>query len=138
MTGPRPRLVVDGSVLVALVADGGDAAAWADRQVAGKSLVAPHLAVFEAANVLRRQAQAGRLDPTVAALAHADLLALPIQLWPYEPLADRCWALRQNLTAYDAAYVALAELLGATLVTLDRRLAAAPGPRCPVLAPVPA
>ncbi len=126
---------MDGSVLVALVADGGEASAWATAQVVGRSLVAPHLALFEAANVLRRQANAGRIDAAVAAMAHADLLALPVQLWPYEPLADRSWELRHNLTAYDAAYVALAEILGTVLVTLDRRLADAPGPRCPVHAP---
>ena len=128
-------MVVDSSVLVALVADGGDLSAWAAAQVAGRALVAPHLAVFEAANVLRRQVAAGHVEAPVAAMAHADLLALPVQLWPYEPLADRCWELRPSVTVYDATYVALAEVLGAAVVTLDRRLAKAPGPRCPVIVP---
>src|SRR5690606_2859361 len=58
-----------------------------------------------------------------------------IELWPYELLAPRAWALRANLSTYDAAYVALAALAGATLVTLDRRLAGAPGIACPVAVP---
>jgi len=135
LTGTRPRVVVDSSALVALVADAGGLSAWATGQVAGRRLTAPHLAPFEAANVLRRHAQNGQLQPMEATLAHADLLALPLQLWPYEPLADRAWELRHNVTSYDATYVALAELLGATLVTLDRRLATAPGIRCAVQVP---
>ena len=61
--------------------------------------------------------------------------ALPVQLWPYLPLAERAWALRENVTAYDASYVALAELLATSLITLDARLGRADGPRCPVLLP---
>jgi predicted nucleic acid-binding protein len=57
---------------------------------------------------------------------------LPIELWPYLPLAERVWELRENLTAYDASCVALAELLGTSLVTLDARLARESGPRCPI------
>ena len=102
------------------------------RQRPIRGPAAPHLAVFEAANVFRRQAVASRMDGTAATLAHADLLAMPIALWPYEVLAERSWELRHTLTAYDAAYVALAELLETSLVTLDRRLAGAPGPRCPI------
>jgi predicted nucleic acid-binding protein len=55
---------------------------------------------------------------------------LPVELWPYAPLAERVWELRENITSYDASYVALAELLDTTLVTIDGRLAKAPGPRC--------
>jgi predicted nucleic acid-binding protein len=83
---------------------------------------------------LRRQASSGALDQTAAALAHADLVALPLQLWPYGPLAQRTWDLRGNLTIYDGSCVALAELLGALLLTLDAKLAGAPGPRCPIVA----
>lgn len=68
----------------------------------------------------------------MAALAHADLLALPIVLSPYGPLAARAWQLRGTMTSYDAACVALAEQAEATLVTLDRRLADAPGARCAI------
>ena len=57
---------------------------------------------------------------------------MPIALWPYEPLAERSWELRHTVTAYDAAYVVLAELLETSLVTLDRRLAGRPARRCPI------
>ena len=65
-----------------------------------------------------------------AVLAHDDLVQLPVELFPYELHARRVWELRENLTAYDAWYVALAESLDAPLVTLDHRLARATGPRC--------
>jgi predicted nucleic acid-binding protein len=68
-------------------------------------------------------------------LAHADLLRLPVQLVAYEPVANRAWELRENLTTYDAWYVALAEGIGAPLATLDRRLSRAPGLRCELLLP---
>lgn len=90
---------------------------------------------IEAANILRRAALAGDLSVDSAAAAHGDLLALRIELFPYAPLAERCWQLRENVTTYDAAYVALAEQLDATLATLDQRLAAAIGPRCSFVTP---
>ncbi len=126
--------MIDSSALVALLADAGPAGAWVAEAIAAATLAAPSVAPFEAANILRRQAAAGAIDHTQATLAHADLIALPIELWPYAPLAERAWELRRNVTIYDAAYVALAELLAAAVVTLDARLARAPGPRCPVLA----
>ncbi|MGI8729074.1 MAG: type II toxin-antitoxin system VapC family toxin, partial [Solirubrobacteraceae bacterium] len=67
--------------------------------------------------------------------AHADLLDLTIELWPYEVLASRAWQLRRNLSVYDASYVALAEIADAALVTLDRGIAGAPGLVCEVLTP---
>ncbi|MDQ6752390.1 MAG: type II toxin-antitoxin system VapC family toxin [Actinomycetota bacterium] len=70
-----------------------------------------------------------------AAQAHADLLALSVEEWPYELLAPRVWALRHSLSSYDASYVAVAELTGATLVTLDRHIAGAPNLRCSVATP---
>jgi predicted nucleic acid-binding protein len=71
----------------------------------------------------------------LAALAHEDLLSLPIELFPYHPCAARVWELRPNVTVYDAWYVALAERLDAALATLDRRLQRASGPRCEFLLP---
>ncbi|MDQ3644108.1 MAG: type II toxin-antitoxin system VapC family toxin [Actinomycetota bacterium] len=65
----------------------------------------------------------------------ADLLYLAIEDWPYEILAPQTWQLRANLSIYDAGYVALPELTDAPLVTLDRRIGAAPGLRCPVATP---
>jgi predicted nucleic acid-binding protein len=91
--------------------------------------------MFETANVLRRQQLTRRLEPVESTLAHQGLRSLPLQLWPYLPLADRAWQLRETLTAYDASYVSLAELLGAPLVTLDARLQRASGPSCTILTP---
>ncbi len=67
-----------------------------------------------------------------AATAVTDLAALSLDRMPHRPLLARCWELRDNLTPYDASYVALAERLGVTLVTADARLARAPGIRCDV------
>jgi predicted nucleic acid-binding protein len=61
---------------------------------------------------------------------------LNVTVWPYEVLGGRIWQLRQNLTSYDASYVALAETLSATLITLDRRLARSPGVECAIVSPV--
>jgi predicted nucleic acid-binding protein len=135
MTSIAPaRVVLDASAAVALLADGGPAGAWAERTVRGNALSAPDLMPYEVDNVLRRRCLAGALDSTAATLAHADLLALAVDLYPYAALGPRVWELRDNLTAYDASYVALAELLAVPLVTLDARIARATGPQCPVLA----
>ena len=127
--------VVDASVVVAALIDDGPAGRWAEELLAGQPLAAPHLMPVEAANVLRRAALAGDVSDDIATLAHADLVALPTELFPYEPLATRVWELRGALTAYDAWYVALAETLAAPLATFDGRLARAPGPRCRFLGP---
>jgi predicted nucleic acid-binding protein len=84
------------------------------------------------ASVLRRQLRAGAIDLRRAEFALADLAALPVQRVPHVPLLRRCWQLRDNLTGYDAAYAALAEALDADLLTADRRLASATGPRCQI------
>lgn len=126
-------LVVDSSALVALLADAGMTGEWVASTISDQELAAPELVMFEAANVLRRQLLAGRLDSEQATLAHRALQSLPMRLWPYAPLADRAWELRESLTTYDASYVALAERLDAGLVTLDARLTRAHGPRCPIL-----
>ncbi len=128
-------LVLDSSALVALLADGGDHGEWVATAAQGRFLAAPELALFEAANILRRMHLAGELTGAEASLAHADLLTLPLQLWPYVALAERAWALQQNLTVYDASYVALAELLDAPLATLDERLSRSTGPSCSILTP---
>ncbi|HXF36460.1 MAG TPA: type II toxin-antitoxin system VapC family toxin, partial [Actinomycetota bacterium] len=127
---PAVTLVVDASSVVAALVDGGPDGAWARDVLASEPLAAPHLLPVEVANVLRRAAQEGELTEDIASLAHADLLDLEVELFPYEPFAERVWELRRALTAYDAWYVALAETIGAALVTLDRRLARAAGPRC--------
>lgn len=123
-------LVVDASAVVAALVDDGPDGRWAESLVASDDLAAPHLMPVEATNILRRAAQAGALSAESAALAHDDLLALPVTLFPYAPFGPRVWELRDNLTGYDAWYVALAEALKAPLATLDTRLARATGPRC--------
>lgn len=129
-------ITCDASVLVALLVDGGQAGQWATKVVApATDLLAPHLALFEAANILRRHQLAQLITPDQAAQAHADLLDLPIDLWPYEILAPRTWQLRENLTAYDGSYVALAEMTDTTLATLDARIARAPGVTCVIASP---
>jgi predicted nucleic acid-binding protein len=129
-----PRVVLDASALVALLADAGSAGQWVEASVSGATLLAPELMPFEVSNILRRHAAAGLLDASAAALAHGDLIALPVDLYPYAALAERVWELRANVTAYDASYVALAELVAAPLVTLDAKLAKAPGTKCEIRA----
>ena len=121
-------VVVDASALVnALLIDG-----TARHRLAEANLQAPDLIDAELLSVLRRLVLANQLSEqhAVQALHTAQLLGLrrhaSSQLWP------RAWELRTNLTAYDALYVALAEQLGATLLTADGRAAQAPGLRCSV------
>jgi predicted nucleic acid-binding protein len=133
-------IVADASVLVVALADDGPDGDQARARLRGEHVALPELADLEVASVLRRQLAAGALDARRAGLALDDLAALPTRRAPHRPLLARCWELRDNLTIYDAAYVALAEAMHATLLTADRRLARAPGPRCPIeiLQPTPA
>jgi predicted nucleic acid-binding protein len=123
-------VVVDASVVVAALVDSGAEATWAEEVLSSEDLAAPHLMPVEAANILRLAARAGDVSQDVASLAHSELLALPVELYPYEPFAPRVWEIRGGVTSYDAWYVALAEALGVRLATLDRRLTRVPGPRC--------
>lgn len=123
-------LVVDASVLVVALADDGADGDVARSRLRGVSLAAPELVDLEVASVLRRQHRAGLLDDRRADLALTDLGALPMRRVPHLPLLRRCWELKDNLTAYDAAYAAVAEAFEATLLTGDRRLARAAGPQC--------
>lgn len=127
--------VCDASALVALLLDGGTDGQWTARTLRGATLIAPSLVGFETANIICRHELGGLISADQAAQAHADLLDLSIEQWPYELVADRVWELRQNLSSYDASHVALAELTNTTLVTLDQRIARAPGLRCAVLTP---
>lgn len=122
----------DASALVQMLLDCGPDGRWATDRLAARTLLAPAVVDFEVANVLRRHESSGQTSADQAAQAHADLRDLAVERWPYEPLAWRVWQLRHNLSSYDASYVALAELLDIPLVTLDRRIARAPGVRCPV------
>jgi predicted nucleic acid-binding protein len=126
-------IVVDASVLVALVAEDGKDAREARERLAEQALLAPELADLEVASAVRRAQRMGRIGQDRAIQALADLASLPIWRVSHAPLLRRIWALRDNLTPYDAAYVALAEALRAQLLTRDARLARAPGIRCEVV-----
>jgi len=123
-------IVVDASVILdALLAGESAVAASLDS---GEPVCAPHLLDVEIAQVLRRLAAAGSLPPGRAAEALEALGVLPVLRYPHYQLLPRIWELRHSLTAYDAAYVALAESLDAVLVTRDRRMASAHGHRARV------
>lgn len=123
-------LVVDASVVVAALIDDGPNGAWAARLLSTHPLTAPHLLPVEVTSILRRATLHAEISDDNASLAQADLLALRIDLFPFEPFAERVWELRFAVSSYDAWYVALAEALGAPLATLDERLSRAAGPRC--------
>lgn len=128
-------LVVDASLLVAAAIDSGPAGVWAEEMLTQDGIVAPHLVLVEATNVLRRLERSQELSPPEAAAAQRDLLALAIHLLPFEPFAERVWELRANVTSHDAWYVAIAEAFDLPLATLDDRLSRASGPRCRFLTP---
>ncbi len=92
-----------------------------------QTLHAPHLLDVEIAQVIQRYAANGEIDSERGRTALADLADFPLHRYPHDLLLPRVWDLRNNLTAYDAVYVALAEALDAPLLTRDRRLAAAAG-----------
>jgi predicted nucleic acid-binding protein len=119
-------LVVDTSALVEALVGRAPDAALLERLSDDGELHAPHLIDVEVLHVLRRLTRADALSDDRAHDARVDFAELAVIRYPHEPLADRVWDLRQNLTPYDAVFVALAEALGAPLVTCDARLAAAP------------
>jgi predicted nucleic acid-binding protein len=127
--------VVDASLLVAATTDAGREGVWAEHVLEQGGIVAPHLVLLEATNILRRLERSKELTRLEAAAAQRDVVRLDIELLAFEPFADRVWALRQNVTSYDAWYVAIAEAFDLPLATLDRRLARATGPSCRYLTP---
>ncbi len=129
-------IVIDASALVAALTDSGEEGRWAEAALAsGEPLASPELALVEATNTLRRMEAASRISPGQATDAHRNLLHFDLELFPFAPFAGRVWALRGTVSSYDAWYVALAEALDCPLLTLDRRLARASGPRCPIITP---
>lgn len=123
-------LVVDASLVVSALVDESDTGTWAASLLASEPVSGPHLMPVEVAKILRRASAAGDISDDVAVLAHADLLDLRVELFPYAPFAARVWELRGNVTCYDAWYIALAEFLDAPVATLDVRLTRAAGPGC--------
>ncbi|WP_429911703.1 type II toxin-antitoxin system VapC family toxin [Glycocaulis sp.] len=90
----------------------------------GTSLHAPHLIDIEAAQVIRKFALSGKISANVGADALADLAGFPLRRYPHDFLLPRIWELRHAISAYDASYVALAEVMDMPLLTRDARLAA--------------
>jgi predicted nucleic acid-binding protein len=129
-------IVLDASAAVELVlgsARGATVRAWIQRP--DESLHAPHLLDVEVASVLRRYQLSGELSADDGREALADLAGLDIARYAHDPLLPRVWELRTSVTAYDAVYLALAEVLEAPLLTLDRRLAGARGHRARIEVP---
>jgi predicted nucleic acid-binding protein len=121
-------IVLDASAAVELVLQTPVGARLAERLLVPEvTLAAPHLIDLEVAQVLRRFARRGELAPEQARNALEILAGLRLERYSHRLLWTRIWELRENLTSYDAAYVALAEALGAALLTRDARLLAAPG-----------
>jgi predicted nucleic acid-binding protein len=121
-------IVLDASALLELLLNTPTGQAIANRiDDPALGIHVPHLVDVEVAQALRKYAQKGDLTPDEAAQALADLRALDLQRHAHEPLLDRVWELRQNVTAYDATYIALAEVLDTILLTCDGPLARAPG-----------
>lgn len=126
-------IVVDASVVVAaLLSSSGAGARARERLRLDPDLHAPHLLDVEVTAALRRRVRLGHTDAGRATQALTDLIDLAALRWDHEPLLQRAWELRENVSAYDAVYVALAEALETPLVTTDARLARSPGVTCPV------
>jgi len=120
-------IVVDTSAVIGVLAGQPRVARLVDRVINDGDLHAPHLIDVEFQHALRRLVVARAINDDRAADARMDFADLTIVRYPHVFLADRMWELRHNVTAYDAAFLALAEALGAPLVTCDARLARAPG-----------
>jgi predicted nucleic acid-binding protein len=125
-------LIVDASCLYEVVADGRQAAQVRERLATDPDQAAPHVIDVEVIGIIRRDLMMGRLDPTAAAQAVDDMREWPGERFGHRLLLGRAWELRDRVRTWDGIYVALAEALGGTLLTLDRRLARVAGLGCPV------
>ncbi|MGQ0772861.1 MAG: type II toxin-antitoxin system VapC family toxin [Pseudonocardiales bacterium] len=125
-------IVVDASVLAPALSDDSDDGDHLRRRLRGQRLTAPEVIDLEVQSVLRSGVRRGLLDDRRARQAWGDLVSMPLHRVRHRQLLPRVWDLRDNLTTYDAAYVALAEALATTLLTADSKLANAPGIRCDI------
>lgn len=120
-------LIVDTSAVIEALASTDPDPTLTERLATDGDLHAPHLVDIEVLAALRSLCIRGELSVERATDARSDFQDLALERHPHGLLADRIWQLRTNLTAYDAAFVALAEVLSAPLVTCDRKLVAVPG-----------
>ncbi len=127
--------VLDASLMVAALVDSENNGGWAESVISSHAAIGPELVLVETTNILRRLERSGRISRLEANSAQRDLTRLDLYLYPYAPFAQRIWSLRDNLTSYDAWYVALAEALDCPLATLDLKLARASGPTCDFITP---
>ena len=125
-------IVVDASAIVDLLLENPSEPSLVKRIGAASELHAPHLIDIEFLSVLRRLVARGQLNSNAAEVARELFAQLPIERYSHIFLSDRIWALRDNLTLYDASYIALSEVLGIPLITSDMKLAGAPGHRATV------
>lgn len=125
-------LVVDASVIAPAIADAGVDGETFRARLRGETIAGPDLLRIEVLSVMRRQASAGSLTVAQANAAIQDLMDIPVSVYPSAALLRRMWALRNDVTAYDACYVALAEALDCPLLTADAHLAKAPRARCAI------
>ncbi|MFI0978117.1 type II toxin-antitoxin system VapC family toxin [Streptomyces sp. NPDC021093] len=125
-------IVVDSSFLVSVLIDAGPTGKACAARLSGEELVAPELIDLEVLSVLKRLLRSGKLPREKADRAAGELPAFPVRRASCQGLVPRLWELRDNFTPYDATYIALAEQLGATLVTGDGKFRTAPGKRCAV------
>lgn len=128
-------LIVDASCLYEVVTRGPKADLVGDLLATDDDQAAPHVVDAEVLGLVRRDRLHGVLDDTASRLALAGLRDWPGERFGHQLLLERAWELRENVRSWDALYVALAEALDATLITLDARLARATGPMCPVVVP---
>jgi predicted nucleic acid-binding protein len=125
-------IVVDASVLAPALGDDSPGGDRKRSRLRGERLTAPAIIDLEVLSAIRSAAFAGRMEARRSRQALMDLMAIRMRRVPLGPLLPRIWALRDDLTPYDAAYVAVAEAIAAPLLTADRKLARAPGLRCEV------
>ena len=123
-------IIVDASFLVMALGDDGTDGAQARQRLRGEELAAPHLIDPEVTSVLRRSVLSGSMTGQRAGQALRDLADLDIERVAHTALLSRIWELRDNYTAYDACYVAIAELFRAPLLTYDAKMAGGAGARC--------
>ena len=125
-------IVTDASVVTEAVCGTGERSFEVIRRITREASLAPQVLDLEVVSALRGLVYRKAITEATARAALRHLNALPVVRFDHGPLLPRCWELRSNLTVYDAAYIALAEATGATLLTSDRRLARSPGVGCEI------